>query len=55
MSKRIVAKLAVTFIALVAATLLQGCGQDDDLMYSFVWAPGAMDTAPAVFQVSSTW
>jgi hypothetical protein len=37
MSKRLALKLAVTILAFGAVTLLQGCGEDDDLVYSFVW------------------
>ena len=53
MSKRVLVKLAVMMIALGAMTLLQGCGEDDDLAYSFVWAPTGAGTASALFTVSS--
>ena len=41
MDKRLALKLAMAIIALWAVTLLQGCGEDDDVAYSFVWAPPA--------------
>jgi len=41
MDKRLALKLATAIIALWAVTLLQGCGEDDDVAYSFVWAPPA--------------
>jgi hypothetical protein len=53
MSKRVLLKLAVVMVALGAMMLLQGCGEDDDLAYSFVWAPTGAGTAPAVFTLSS--
>jgi len=31
----------MAIIALGVVTLLQGCGEDGDLVYSFVWAPPA--------------
>jgi len=50
MSKRLVFKLALMVAALGAVTLLQGCGDDDSLVYRFVYAPMGLgspfDTAP---------
>ncbi len=39
MSKRLMTKLAVAIMALGAAALRQGCGEDADVAYMFVWAP----------------
>ena len=39
MNRRLALKLAMAIIALGAVTLLQGCGEEDDFAYSFVWAP----------------
>ncbi len=62
MSKRLFGKLMVMLVAVGAMSLLQGCGEDDNLAYSFMWrsagvapAPG---TSPVMIQVSSagfTW
>ncbi len=57
MSKRLLMKLALVMVTLGAMTLLQGCGEDDDLVYSFVWrstgfAPTA-GTSGVLIQVSS--
>ena len=57
MSKRVMAKLVVAIVALCAMTLLQGCGEDEDLAYSFIWAPST-GNATAVFMSSGgggTW
>ncbi len=54
MSKRIVMKLAMAVMVLGAAALLQGCGEDDDITYSFVWAPTTgMPNGGAIIYVSS--
>ena len=60
MSKRRLTKLALMVFALGAITLLQGCiGEDDDLMYNFMWAPsGSMSTpstSTSTIQVGGTW
>jgi hypothetical protein len=41
MNKRLALKLAMAIVVLWAVTLLQGCGEEDDFAYSFVWAPPA--------------
>ena len=45
MSKRLGAKLALTVVTLGLATLLQGCGDDDDRVY---WYSPYMPCMPGV-------
>jgi hypothetical protein len=47
MSKRLGVKLALAIAAVSAMTLLQGCGEDDDVSIGLAWGPVGSVPIPA--------
>lgn len=49
MSKRLGVRVALAIATLSVMTLLQGCGDDDGIGYSFVWAPVGSVAIPGFY------